>query len=302
MALWTIGILLVLGLAWFIGAVAVPFWQVRTALRRHQSSLREIEKEIGRLGGPEATARKISIFMHMPPWLVAQERMDALFLLYKCGKAGVSVLAAALDSPEAEIRDAAACYLGDLGSDAAPAVPALIRRLGDCAVGTTRTGMGYESFDFVDASRVRYTAAEALGNIGGSEAESALAGLLADPDPEMRACAAMALISLGAGSREAFLALLKAQHDPQVKVRVYATLALGFSHTGDGEIVAALVQALDDPDGKVRSAATRALYEMGTRAKGAERALEKVLVDGDEKVRRWASDTLKKIRGEEPPK
>jgi hypothetical protein len=32
MTLWTAGILLALGLAWFVGAVVVPVWQVRSTV------------------------------------------------------------------------------------------------------------------------------------------------------------------------------------------------------------------------------------------------------------------------------
>ncbi len=35
---WTLALFAVLGLAWFIGAVAWPVWQVRTALERLSSS------------------------------------------------------------------------------------------------------------------------------------------------------------------------------------------------------------------------------------------------------------------------
>jgi len=85
-----------------------------------------------------------------------------------------------LSAGDPAVRRSASDALGDLGSAAGPAVPALTRTLAD-----------------EDAS-VRQSAAQALGKIGpaSTSAVPALTAALDDPDPEVRASAADALAAI----------------------------------------------------------------------------------------------------------
>jgi hypothetical protein len=77
MALWTAGILLALGLAWFIGAVVVPVWRVRALLDDERNYFGIIEGGVAKLGGPERAARPLSIYMRLPEKLAPHKHTRA---------------------------------------------------------------------------------------------------------------------------------------------------------------------------------------------------------------------------------
>jgi hypothetical protein len=67
--LWAIALVLLLSLGAFCWLVVVPVWRVRSALTRLQACSnvvewgREVEHEIAELGGPEASARSIRLYL-----------------------------------------------------------------------------------------------------------------------------------------------------------------------------------------------------------------------------------------------
>ena len=63
MVLWTAGILLALGLAWFVAAVAVPYAQVRAFMVKGDGPSPE---QVRRLGGPEKAGRKTVWYLRLP--------------------------------------------------------------------------------------------------------------------------------------------------------------------------------------------------------------------------------------------
>lgn len=85
-----------------------------------------------------------------------------------------------LNAGDPAVRRSASAALGDLGSAAGPAVPALTRTLAD------------------EDAAVRQTAAQALGRIGPASASAmpALTAALGDPDPGVRGSAADALAAI----------------------------------------------------------------------------------------------------------
>ncbi len=180
MAAWTGAILLILGLAWFVGAVVVPVWQTRrvvlavyaeepvgfSMMSRHaQEECRK--KAIATLGGPERAATRLKHFLMLPEWANPKRsdtmpplaifdigpRGEALELLGHCGRSGAIVLAGILDGNDTTLCPLAALELGEIGPEAEVAAPALIRKLGD------------------NAESVRSAAAEALKKIRGEEAK-----------------------------------------------------------------------------------------------------------------------------------
>ena len=157
MAAWTGAILLALGLAWFVGAVAVPWWQVRGAARIASESEEGFLGSAGRsvvdnLGGPELAATRLRTYRRLPPW-AAPYRAGTLDLLGCCGKPGVPALIDALGDADRAVRAMAAWHLGRIGPDAREATAALTDRLTDTE------------------ADVRSAAAEALKKIRGEEAK-----------------------------------------------------------------------------------------------------------------------------------
>ncbi|MCO5170506.1 MAG: HEAT repeat domain-containing protein [Planctomycetes bacterium] len=121
-------------------------------------------------------------------------------------------LAACLDDPESEVREAAAWSLGRLGPAARAAVPGLLRALEE------------------DRSDLGLAAASALGEVGGTPERvvPALARVVGAADPPWwTAVAAEALAAYGAAALPALDTLITAL-DPDVddEVRVHAALTL----------------------------------------------------------------------------
>jgi HEAT repeat protein len=122
----------------------------------------------------------------------------------------VPVLAALLDSADNYTRRWAAARLGALGEPARPALPTLVRMLGD------------------GNYQVRESALGAAGRVDPEAAAAALAAQLGSPDPAFRRWAASRL-GLGdpEGDRGAVPTLVRLLGDPDKGVREQARLALG---------------------------------------------------------------------------
>ncbi|MBD2441598.1 HEAT repeat domain-containing protein [Nostoc sp. FACHB-110] len=154
-----------------------------------------------------------------------------------------------------------------------------------------------------DAS-VRYTAADALGNMRG-EAKAAIPALLkalqSDTDANVRYKAANALGNMREEAKAAIPALIKAlQSDTNANVRYYAADALGKMGGEAKAAIPALLKALQsDTDASVRSNAADALGNMSGEAKAAIPALIKALQsDTDASVRSNAANVLGNMGGE----
>ena len=119
---------------------------------------------------------------------------------------------------------------------------------------------------------VRFSAAEALGNIG-ELVVSSLIQYLHYEDHLVRSSAAKALGNIG--NEAAVMALIQALNDEDNSVRSSAADALG--KISNEAAVPALIQALNNEDDSVRSSAAKALGEIGNEA--AVTALIKALND-----------------------
>ena len=251
MAAWTAGMLLALGLAWFVAAVMVPWWQVRDVLGRESAAMAYpySNETIAELGGADSAARKAGTYLRMPK-VLAPERIRASFLLIACLKSGSSYagvpLSRLLADPDPKVRGSVAWALGDIDADAAPVLPALVRLLAD------------------SDSANRHVAARALRRMGpaAGPAVPALTQSLSDGVPEVRMQAAMALMAIGPTSEPAALQLAEALDDPDSAVRRWAAEALASIGPRARPAVPALTRAMSDADAAVRRAATRALTEI----------------------------------------
>jgi HEAT repeat protein/lysophospholipase L1-like esterase len=195
--------------------------------------------------------------------------------------AAVAGLMAALSSPDADVRAAAAWALETMGGAAQPAVPVLRTRLaGD------------------ESPAVRAAAARALGAMGpaASPAAPTLFTALADGVTDVRWQAALALSRLDVREPDAVVPpLATALRSPDPYVRGFAAWSLGAIGPAARAAVPALVEALAQDDGYGRGGAAAALAKMGPAAAAAVPALLEGLrsPDGD---RRWkAARTLGRI-------
>lgn len=174
-------------------------------------------------------------------------------------------------------------HLGELGSQAKPAVPELIAVLNDAAVDHGRRP--YES--------VRGMAADALGEIG-PEASAAAESLLkatGDDNSYLRLDAALALWKI-AGYPAAVATAVRTLEDQDHFVRGRAATTLGEMGAETDEALQALVAALSDEDRYVRTDAALALWHI-RRDPLALSCLRDLSQNGpEEKIRRYAARLL----------
>lgn len=168
-------------------------------------------------------------------------RATALFALTNARAPGAAEVAlAGLKDPDPFVRATAVRCLSELEVPAT--VPFLIQRLSD------------------DASwQVRQRAAEALGEIGGSEAVVALAHGADDPVALVRVAAVQGIAKLDPAVAVDALGRCATQ-DAEWEIRVLAAGALGRSSREDA--FAPLEAAVRDPNEFVRAAAVRAQREL----------------------------------------
>ena len=146
-------------------------------------------------------------------------------------------------------------------------------------------------------ARVRSAAMQQLGERRAAEALQEMRALLADPAPEVRAAALLAVCAIEEAAAVAtVLPFLDPRHAPEAVVRAAAAVAL-IRHAGlDGVLAAAeplkLLLAASDP--RDRAAAADALGNIGVR--GFSRPLLTFLRDGDAGVRRRAIAAAAKLR------
>jgi len=188
MILWTAGILLAMGLAWFVGAVAWPVYKVRKAVPMGTTPVYYGEdsflSEIGvdwtgsvPVGCEDVywwpNAADVELYLHMPD-AIAPGKVRATSLL-EAMENGVPVLARLLGNSRADLRMAGACFLATDDPRARQAVPALVRALRD------------------EHYAVRCLSARALGRIGSPESIEALTAAQHDEVEDVRKAAAAAL-------------------------------------------------------------------------------------------------------------
>ncbi len=147
-------------------------------------------------------------------------------------------------------------------------------------------------------SRQRWVAVRALGRVQGDRAEQILVGLIADPEPAMRAAAVQALGDLGQRRHAPRATALL--DDPAIIVRASAAAAL--CQIGDEAAVAALSEALFARDSYYRGSSlwvrrhyVEAIGCIGRR--GAVPALLRALDDNDPAVSEASLAALAKVAG-----
>ncbi len=221
----------------------------------------------------------------------------------------VDELIADLRAEQPNTRRRACRDLGDLGAEAAPAIPALIVRLSDrendvrraaiqCLgrIGQPAIAPLRQVFHDPDV-RLRLSAANALGHVG-QAALPALIEALEDSDPAVRLCGVRGLSECGSRAKPALAALGRATTDSFDKVRNTAVEAL--SKIGPAA-VPILIACLEEHEvDEVRTLAARALGLIGYRARAAIPNLIAALSDPSPNVRGSAAKALGNVRAGAP--
>lgn len=166
----------------------------------------------------------------------------SLWSLERDSRATVPVLTNILMGYEG--RWEAAYALSDIGPEAAPAVPALVKALTQEQVARP--------------FRTPPSSAFALGKIG-SAAIPALSQLLTNRDSRVRTSALLALSFMGADGGEAVPRVLEMLRDADVEVRHTAALTLPAIGANQEQVVTGLADCLQDEDIYIRSAAAAVL-------------------------------------------
>lgn len=173
----------------------------------------------------------------------ARARLQAHDALVDLGVSAVPSLLETLHSPDIELRWRSAWVLGDMATEASPAIAALTEALQD------------------EDGQVRMYAVLALGSIG-TPAKSAVPSLMAalqDREEYVRIYAARALRQIGAEAKVAMSPLVNALKDKNPRVRKNAALALGEMGTDASGAVKDLTPLLNDSEYYVRYATAKGL-------------------------------------------
>jgi HEAT repeat protein len=325
---WTVVMLAVLGLAWFVGAIVVPVWQVRSVVAYFETWGDVDEEAFKELGDHATAARKTYFYIRVSgrSESLAPYRSNAIAVLSLCERSAVPYLVELLRDPDVETRRQAACLLGNSGDPRAiePLVERLADKDGDVsgyAAGALST-LGAAAIPRLEIAlrhpdkRVRSGAALALGGIREPRSVEFLISALGDGDLTVRKSAARALGMTGSPKagpilvdmlkgdaalsalgglrrlgKPAVLPLCSGLKSEDRQTRVLSAHALGEIRDPGG--VGPLVSALTDADPGVRTNAAEALGRIGD--EHAEEPLRKALKDGNERVRKAAADALESI-------
>lgn len=191
----------------------------------------------------------------------------------------VPALVKAVADPDPQVRVYAAWALARLSTDAEPAVPALIDMLDDAA----QPAVGPPGW---------VMASYALGQIGPG-AVPALAKAVQSHDPLVCRGAGSALHLIGAEARPAVPALMKVLEEGHSSdTRISAIYALKGIGPEAKAAVPLLIKALDCEDFHTQYFAAQALGAMGKEAQAAVPALRRKVKEGVASVRRHAAAAL----------
>lgn len=219
-------------------------------------------------------------------------------------KAAIPSLIEGLKNKDASIRRNAAFALGELGSDAEPALNELsfvlqndsdleVRRNAAFALGEIGVPAIHVLLSMLNDKdpRVRRNVTSALVRIG-QPAIPSLVKLLKDGDPIMRRNSAVILGNIGPKAGDAIPALEKALQDPDKGFCWTVKQALRKIKQTSSED---MVEGLNDKDTQVRINTMKELGEMSEKAEGAIPSLITHLNDDKAAIRKQAAFALAKI-------
>jgi len=144
----------------------------------------------------------------------------------------------------------------------------------------------------------RLKAVEALTNIGGPKAKSAVPALIEQikKGHQFRGSLLLALSYIGSEAKEAIPIILECTKDKDDATREYAVAALANVDANTERTIRILGEALNDESSRVRQRATRELGYQTPIPEPIIRALERAAHDNDEYVAKTAKQALESIR------
>lgn len=227
--------------------------------------------------GQDVFAQSLSIerMIRSLEWSNASEAKAAYNQLMAKGDKAVPYLIAALKDPfeNTSVRVNCADILGKL--KAKEAIPAIA-----------------EALNLNNKFRIRYTAAQALGNIGDSSALAALVNSLNDPDPTVRTHAVSAIREIG--DKKGGPPLVSMLGDPDPSIRLLSAEVLVDFKTKEAS--PAFIQILQQQWdlGEIRILAAKGLGEIG--GKDSTETLSNSLIrDPNDLVRAECAEALGKL-------
>lgn len=300
---WSLGIALFLLLVWFVAAVVVPVWQVYAATERLAKGSTGRNREIERLGGPEAAVRKVLLYMRFGEHSLARRSALLTLLEYAFHRSAIPGLIQLAADEDKNIRAGAVELLSDEFAGDPRAFDVLAAALANkkdllftrswAIIGLAELNDPRAVEVIIKAledgdPEVRHQAALALGDIGDARAVGPLIAAIKDQKRDNDAAAgALAQID----DPRALEPLLAALRDENADVRGAAADALG--RIEGRRAVEPLLVALKDTDEGVRAAAADSLGYLKDRR--AVEPLAAALKDADEDVRARAAEALAKL-------
>jgi len=263
MAAWSAGILLVLGLVWFVGAVVVPVWQVHRLAATYEM-VHEVRTPTNELGDPSEATRKIRLYLRLPSF-VARHKLPAIVALGCYGTPGLASLLELSCSADEEVR--AQAYVGILRHAEGD----------ECRFRSGLAGAADKSPFVRSEVAFELTSMEARRRMDGAaprhDITETLVALMADPDEKVRAYAASAAWPVGdtfctTDNPGVLRALAQLLADPSPWVRRAATEGVGYAENVPPQTVQAIERLkASDPDAEVRRAAEWVLDHLEKNAK-----------------------------------
>ncbi|HUR54968.1 MAG TPA: HEAT repeat domain-containing protein [Gemmataceae bacterium] len=210
-------------------------------------------------------------------------------------------------APESAVRRRAADSLAQMGKDAAPAAPSLVKALADAdplVRGVAARAVGELAPDapgavpalvkqFPDVDAIR---AVAKFKAAGAEAVPELTKLLTHEDGMVRWQALRTLGKIGEPSLPTLPKIIEMMGgDPNPLVREHAAEAAGDIGPAAKDAVPALAKAMKDPEHKVRRDAVRSLGQIGPAAAPVLADVKALMKDDEEIVREAATRAARLI-------
>jgi hypothetical protein len=107
MAAGVAGILLTLGLVWFLGVVVIPLWGTKRIVGDCVSDKRPRSEAVKQLGGNQRAASRLRLYISLPASM-APNQLAAVDMLTGCGRPGTDALVSLMSHRDAKIRAMAA--------------------------------------------------------------------------------------------------------------------------------------------------------------------------------------------------
>ena len=231
--------------------------------------------------------------------------------------AAVPDLIEGLSNPDRDVRVQVVALLSRLGSDARPAIPALIKTLKEPVNSDRVVSGGAGGAATSTYAGPAHDAAKLLGRIApgtGSATEviAALADVVRSGARQRAASAAKALGEFGTSAAETvpdLIEMLKADdpsqtstptHAGEAAAAALARIAAGTDGASTQAALAALETALSAQSRHTRAAAIRALQKFGPKAADALPQIKALMDDPDSRVRKAASEAIETLDGHSP--